>query len=58
MLLIVFDCVLDSIFCELVETKSYFQSFMYPVLKNSINVIKVAKLTEMCEKELNLSDEA
>ncbi len=36
---------------------STFQSFMYPVLKNSINEIKVAELTEMCEKELNLSDE-
>jgi hypothetical protein len=31
---------------------------MYLVLKNSINEIKVVELTEMCEKELNLSDEA
>ncbi len=30
---------------------------MYPVLKSSINEIKVAELTEMCEKELNLSYE-
>ena len=36
---------------------STFQSFMYPVLKNSINEIKVAELTGMCEKELNLSYE-
>ena len=34
-----------------------FQSFMYLVLKKSINEIKVTKLTETCAKELNLSDE-
>ena len=36
---------------------STFQSFMYLVLKNYINEIIVVKLAEMCEKELNLSDE-
>ena len=36
---------------------STFQSFMYSVLKNSINETKVAELAQMCEKELNLSDE-
>ena len=36
---------------------STFQSFMYPVLKNSINEIKVVKLAWISEKELNLSDE-
>ena len=36
---------------------STFHSFMYLVLKNSINELKVVELTKMCEKELNLSDE-
>ena len=34
-----------------------FESFMYPVLKNSTSEVKVTELAEVCAKELNLTEE-
>jgi len=34
-----------------------FESFMYPVLKNSTSEVRVIELAEVCAKELNLTEE-
>jgi restriction system protein len=34
-----------------------FESFMYPVLKNSTSEVRVTELAEVCAKELNLTEE-